>query len=220
MKQVKKHLILSAACLIAAATFVTGQTAIDLAFQGMLSDIQGKRLSNKQFNLSVRVLSVPGHEIMWQRRSAAETDEDGWFGYRIPNISPYLLKDGQMKASVIIQMEFLPDSTTSWMKKGDDFKVSYTLTPTLIDQSIHMKMTRMEGSDLVLHSEEHLCAFKDQYPFAYLTGGFVLTDKPPVSKNSIADLRQWLSPSDQVEPGEGSRGVKGGFPVGGYRKNH
>ena len=125
-----------------------------------------------------------------------------------------------MTAPVIIRMEFLPSYGTSWMRKGDEFLVTYTLTPEQPDQTIHMKMTRMEGSDLVVHSEDHLYAFKDQYPFAYLTGGFVLTDQPPVSEESIADLRQWLSPSGQVERSEGSRGVKGGFPVGGYRKKN
>ena len=216
----KKQFILFAACLIAAAAYVNGQPTIDLAFQGMLSDIQGNQIGNEQFNLSLKILSVPDQEILWQSQSVTETDEGGWFGYSIPDVSQYLLKDGHMKASVIIQMEFLPSSTSSWIRKGDDFMVSYTLSPTLVDESIHMKMTRMEGSDLMVHSEEHLYAFKDQYPFAYLTGGFVMTDQPPVGKNSIADLRQWLSPPDQVDPGARSRGVKGGFPVGGYRKKN
>lgn len=220
MDLIKKHLILVAACLFVTAISVTGQPTIDLAFQGMLTDIQGKRICNEQFNLSLKVLSDPGKKILWQNEKPIETNEEGWFGYSIPGISQFLMQDGQMKAPVIIQMKFLPGSETGWMRKGDDFLVSYTLTPTLVDRSIQMKMTRMEGSDLVIHSEEHLYAFKDQYPFAYLTGGFVMTDQPPVSKNSIADLRQWLLPSGQVEDGATSRGVKGGFPVGGYRKKN
>jgi len=78
----------------------------------------------------------------------------------------------------------------------------------------------MEGSELVVHTENHLFAFKDQYPFAYLTGGFLITDKPPVSTQSISDLQQWLLPVDQDEDGAPSRGVKGGFPAGGYYKKN
>ena len=76
----------------------------------------------------------------------------------------------------------------------------------------------MEGTELDSYSEDHLYAFKDQYPFAYLTGGFLMTDQPPVTEQSIADLKQWLLPDDQNEDGTLSRGVKGGFPAGGYYK--
>jgi hypothetical protein len=220
MDLLKKQFILSLACLIITGISIAAQPTVDLAFQGMLSDIRGNRISSEPFNLLVKVLSIPDKEILWQSQSTATTDEEGWFGYSITDISRYMVKEGEMKIPVIIQMEFLPVSTTSWMSAGDDFMVTYTLSPTMTDQSIQMKMTRMEGSDLVVHSEEHLYAFKDQYPFAYLTGGFVLTDQPPVARNSVEDLRQWLAPPGDTEPGSVSRGVKGGFPVGGYRKKN
>jgi hypothetical protein len=71
-----------------------------------------------------------------------------------------------------------------------------------------------------VHSEEHLFAFKDLYPFAYLTGGFLMTDTPPISAQSLADLREWLTPDALDENDDTSRGVKGGFPVGGYHKKN
>ncbi|HER07470.1 MAG TPA: hypothetical protein ENO20_01040 [Bacteroides sp.] len=216
----KKYRYLFLACLMTAGIPVSAQNGIDLAFQGMLSDVHGNRISNEQFNLSVRVLSVPGSDLLWQSQSVVETDDEGWFGFSIPSISRYLGTNGRMEVPVIIRMEFLSGAGSGWISQGDEFTVTYTLAPVLIDQTTQLTITRMEGSDLMVHSEEHLYAFKDQYPFAYLTGGFILTDEPPVSTAAIQDLKEWLCPPEQMVPGSSSRGVKGGFPVGGYRKKN
>ncbi|MCK4746974.1 MAG: hypothetical protein KAT15_08065 [Bacteroidales bacterium] len=215
----KKQLILVAAVLFGLLVSGTGQTSIDLNYQGMLADIQGNRITKEQFDLSIKVLSEPG-TVLWETKSVMETDEEGWFGFPIRDVSRFLLDEGQIKETIVIRMEFLPNATTKWMRKGDDFMVSYTLKPSLIDDNIQLTMTRMEGSELVIHSEDHLYAFKDLYPFAYLTGGFLLTDKPPVNRSSKDDLRQWLSPDEEMKEGAASRGVKGGFASGGYRKKN
>ncbi len=220
MNLLKKRLVLITAALFTVLTFAAGQPNIDLSFQGMLADIQGNKITNEQFDLNVKLISESDHTIYWETNSSTHTDEEGWFGYTISDISQFLIKDGQIKKAVIIQMEFIPNAMTKWMRKGDDFMVSYTLLPSVVGNDTHMRMTRMEGSDLLIHSEDHLYAFKDQYPFAYLTSGFLLTDQPPVSSNSVADLKQWLSPDNTVEQGAPSRGVKGGFPAGGYRKKN
>ena len=220
MNLLKKQLVLITATLFTMLVFVAGQPNIDLNYQGMLADIQGKKINNEQFDLNVKLMSESDQTIYWETSSSTHTDEDGWFGFTISDISQFLMKDGQIKKAVVIRMEFLPNTMTKWMREGDDFMVSYTLSPTIVNNDIHLKMTRMEGSELVIHSEDHLYAFKDQYPFAYLTSGFLLTDQPPVSSNSVADLKQWLSPDDKVEEGVTSRGVKGGFPAGGYRKKN
>jgi len=50
-------------------------------------------------------------------------------------------------------------------------------------------------------------------------GGFLLSDAPPIDQNSVGDLRQWIVP-DPTDSGAATRGVKGGFPKGGYRKKN
>ncbi len=215
----KKLFIMIAAIVVALGT-VMGQTTYDLNFQGVLTDIQGKSISNEQFDLSVQLRPESGQEVLFEFNSLSKTDENGWFGFPINEISSYILKDGKIANTVVIRMEFLPNENTTWIKEGDDFMVTYKVEPLWIDNSIQLKITRMEGSVLVAHTESHLFAFKDQYPFAYLTGGFLITDKPPVSENSIADLQQWLSPDESDEEGAASRGVKGGFPAGGYYKKN
>jgi len=219
MNLMKKQLILITAAAVGVLVSINAQTNIDLSFTGMLADIQNNRISNEQFDLSLKLLTETG-DLLWEDKSAVETDEEGWFDYSIREISRFLMKDEQIRKTIVIRMEFLPNANTSWMRKGDDFMVSYTLKPMLINNSIQIEMTRMEGSELTEYTDDHLSAFIDQYPFAYLTGGFLLTDKPPMDKNSKEDLKQLISPNPDVEDGAGSRGVKGGFPAGGYRKKN
>lgn len=220
MYHLKKMLLLLLALLPAAGVLVSGQPVLDLVFQGMLNDVNGNPIGNEQFRLSLTLRDDLRQETLWNSQSLTETDEEGWFGYSIPAISRYLVSEDGIGVPVIIQMDFLSGNGTGWISAGDEFTVTYTLTPSIADGSFRVQIQRVEGTELLAHSEEHLYAFKDQYPFAYLTGGFLLTDKPPVETNAIADLRQWLFPDEQLEPGSGSRGVKGGFPVGGYRKKN
>lgn len=216
----KKKLFLMSAAMIAALGILLGQTTYDLNFQGILTDIQGKCINNEQFDLLVQLRPESEQEVLFEFSSSTKTDEEGWFGYTIREMSNFIMKDGIISKTVVIRMEFLPNENTNWIKEGDDFMVTYKVEPVEVDNSIHLKITRMEGSELVVHKENHLFAFKDQYPFAYLTGGFLITDNPPVGNQSIADLRQWLTPDDSDEDGAASRGVKGGFPAGGYYKKN
>ena len=216
----KKKLFLLSALIFAALGTTLGQSAYDLNFQGMLADIEGKSISNEPFELSVQLKTESGQEVLFEFNSSTKTNEEGWFGFTISEISRYLLKDGEISETIVIWMEFLPNENTKWIRNGDDFMVTYTLAPTLVDNSKQLKITRMEGTELMIHSEDHLYVFIDQYPFAYLTGGFLVTDEPPISRQSIADLQHWMVPNDQDEKGAGSRGVKGGFPSGGYYKKN
>ena len=114
-------------------------------------------------------------------------------------------------------MEVLPSANTKWIGEGEEFLVTYTLKPDQESTDPQLRITRLEGSTLVRHSEEHLLAFKDQDPFAYVQGGFLITDTPPVQAESLSDLKLWLSPEEQDAKEGTSRGVKGGFPKGGYK---
>jgi len=212
----KSKIYLLIAVVLSAIGPLLGQPVYDLSFQGMLTDIEGDRIANESFDLTVRLKRVSGSETLFEFSSATNTDQEGWFGFNVSEISRFL-KDGESFSDpVVIRMEFLPSSNTKWIKQGEDFVVHYTLLFRQSEQTVEMEITRMEGSKLLVHTEDHLYAFKDQYPFAYLTGGFLLTDQPPVGDQLINDLKQWLLPEEADEEGAASRGVKGGFPTGGY----
>jgi len=215
MNQKKNCICFLIVMLFSAIGPLVGQAVYDLNFQGLLKDIEGKRIADESFDLSVQVKRASGSETLFEFSSATQSNPEGWFGFNISEISRFLNNGEPFSDPVLIKMELLPNSSTLWIKQGEKFELSYTLSSQQIGQNYEIEMTRMEGSKLLAHSEDHLHAFKDQYPFANLTGGFLLTDQPPLSSEVIKDLKQWILP-EEAEEGAGSRGVKGGFPTGGY----
>ena len=213
MKQ-KRNLLI--ALFISALCPVAGQAVYHLDFQGVLHDIEGNRIANESFNLNVQVKKPSGSDIWFEFSSVTHSDPEGCFGFHISEISRYLTGDDPFSDPVMISLEILPNSETEWIEKGGDFELSYTLSSQTDGQNKDMEMTRMEGSKLVVHSEDHFHAFKDSYPFGYITGGFLLSDEPPSGQELINDLKQWILPESSEEEGAASRGVKGGFPTGGY----
>lgn len=192
------------------------QENYQISFTGKLADFQGEAISNEVFNLSVQLIRESAYEILYEMRTSAFTDEEGWFAYTISEFSPFLLEDSLILHPLRIKMEILPNEDTRWIKEGEGFMVTYTLKAFRVNMDDSFIMTRMEGSTLEKHIEDHLCAFKDQDPFGYLLGGFLLTDQAPLSKESLSNLKEWLSPENPDTDGGASRGVKGGFPAGRY----
>lgn len=193
-----------------------GQAVYDLNFQGLLSDIEGNRIANESFDLRVKLKHASGSEVLFEFSSVTISDQEGWFGFNISEISGFLNASTPFSDPLLIEMEFLPNSSTQWIKQGEDFMLSYTLSSLEKKDQASLEITRMEGSKLMVHAEDHLHAFKDEYPFAYLTGGFLLTDQPPLNEELINDLKKWIVPDESDDEGAASRGVKGGFPTGGY----
>jgi hypothetical protein len=216
MNLLKKWNLISGMLCTCFLASVSGQTEYELTFQGLLADIEGTAIMEDTFTLAIQIHPVNKQNMLYEYTSQAETDGTGWFGFTISNIAEFMMEEDGSWKSIVLQMEFSPNTHTDWIKEGNDFLVNYTLAPSKIAGDL-FQMTRMEGSGLEVYSEEHLHAFRDHYPFAYLTGGFLITDQPPIDSLSITDLRQWLTPTEEDEDAA-SRGIKGGFPVGGYRK--
>ena len=216
MNLIKNKILLLIVVVFSAIGPIWGQAIYDLNFQGVLNDIEGKRIANESFDLSVQLKWVSGSETLFEFSSTTKTDQEGWFGFNISEISRFLKEGEPFSDPILIKMELLPNSSTTWIKQGEDFELSYSLASQQSEQTKEIEMTRMEGSKLTAHSEDHLHAFRDEYPFAYLTGGFLLTDQPPLSNELISDLKHWILPDESEGEGDASRGVKGGFPTGGY----
>jgi hypothetical protein len=216
LNQPRILLLLFALCVVFPPA--SAQASFELCFRGKLADIEGEHISQEHFDLKVQISKKHASEILYAFRTSTYSDEDGWFGFVIPALSGYLPDGNEHMQPLNISLEILPNKDTEWMREGDDFLVSYTLKPYPDSAGSTFVMMRMEGSELQVHSEEHLYAFKDLDPFAYLLGGFLITDHPPLSDQNLMDLQQWLSPDPAGEEGETSRGVKGSFPSGGYYK--
>ncbi len=218
MSLIKRRIITVLMANLLILVSANGQLVYEMKFVGKLIDSQSKPICNEDFDLTVQISKEGVHEILYEVKPSAFSDEEGWFTYTISDISQFLLEDGELKHPLVIKMEILPNARTKWMSEGKDFMVTYTLKPDRDSIDTQLMMTRLEGSTLVKHAEDHLFAFKDQDPFSYLLGGFLITDQPPISDLSVSDLKQWLSPETRDEDGGVSRGVKGGFPAGGYHR--
>lgn len=213
----RKQTTLIIAALFTFLLTTSGQAAIDLNCQGLLTE-GVEKITNEDFDLNVKLISShSGKNELWSYSEATSTDENGWFTFTIPELSQFMELKGNEKDSMVIWIEFQPNSNTKWLSEDEDFLVTYTITASITDDVIKLTLSRMEGAELTTHVEDHLFAYKDDYPFAYLTAGFLLTDAPPLNNTTIDDLRQWISP-ESSETDSISRGVKGGFPKGGYRK--
>jgi hypothetical protein len=199
-------------------TTTSAQLVYEMKFAGKLANIQGKAISSEEFDLSVQLTREGKSPVLFEINTSASTDEEGWFEYSIEDVYPILSEEGELKHTVVIKMEVTPNAKTEWIGEGEGFMVIYTLIPDQDSTESQLMITRLEGSTLVKHNEKHLMAFKDQDPFGYLLGGFLITDQPPIKPESTGDLKQWLAPENQDAEGGASRGVKGGFPSGGYHK--
>jgi len=218
MNLIKEKFCFLIVVVFSAIAPIWGQSGYHLSFQGLLTGIEGERISNEQFDLKVQLKHKSDQDLLFEFDSSVTTDPEGWFGYSIEGISSYILTDGIPGTPLVIKMEFMPNNNTGWIGQNEDFMVTYTLSPYQKENIIEMKIIRMEGSALIAHSEEHFYVFKDQIPFAYLTGGFLIADHHPPDNQLVEDLKIWISPSEEPGPEAVSRGVKGGFPTGGYHR--
>jgi len=200
MSLIKRRIITVLMANLLILVSANGQLVYEMKFVGKLIDSQSKPICNEDFDLTVQISKEGVHEILYEVKPSAFSDEEGWFTYTISDISQFLLEDGELKHPLVIKMEILPNARTKWMSEGKDFMVTYTLKPDRDSIDTQLMMTRLEGSTLVI------------------LGGFLITDQPPISDLSVSDLKQWLSPETRDEDGGVSRGVKGGFPAGGYHR--
>lgn len=205
-------LVLTILCAFTLTAF--GQSQLELNIQGLLSD-KGELIADDQFNLLVNLDSPDAEgEILWSYSEHVSSNASGWFGLSIPEISQYLDIEGDAQAPLRITMKFSPNSNTKWNISGGELVVIYNILPDSGNNPENMKISRDDGVELIAHDQ--FLAFKDIYPYAYLTSGFLFTDTPPVTVEDKENLRQWISP-EPTDP-DSTRGVKGGFPKGGYRK--
>ncbi len=91
MTSLRKQFTLALFTLLFSGILVSGQTNIDLNFQGLLTDADGARIANENFDFTVKLISSePGRGDLWSQSEAISTDENGWLTFFIPEISQYL----------------------------------------------------------------------------------------------------------------------------------
>ncbi|MBN1132763.1 MAG: hypothetical protein JXR52_05865 [Bacteroidales bacterium] len=198
--------------IIAAVTApLKAQKFLQLNYQGILS-AGDERIAQNPFNLNVKVLNQSGDRVLWKETFSLTTDSQGWFGFEINDFDRFFNPESNVSL-LSVKMELAPSVSSTW-KEG--LSVAYSITRLFENDSVFFKISRMDESELTFLEYQDALFYRDMYPFIYLQGGFMLSlDETPDQLNS---LRMSIE-GDSAAAGEKvkSRGLKGGFAVGGYR---
>jgi hypothetical protein len=213
MRNLQKYLLLCLLFLSLNLLDIQAQGTIQLHFEGQMMNISQEAIKSDEFKLVIKIREGMSREAIYELRILKKTDQEGWFGFTIGDFHELLYKD---QASVLtVDLEFYPTPESHWIEQGEDFIVKYDLKKVIRNDSLLIEIERIEGSKgpkLEFFASGERLYFYDTYPFAYLQGGFAFTF---MELNDTGKLRSYISGENEVK----SRGIKGGFPVGGYRKN-
>ena len=144
---------------------------------------------------------------LWESKFLARTDSLGFFGFEIINIDQYFEKTEN--GTILLEVGLLPTANSRWETSGNNFSMSYSIHKIVRNDSILFEITRLVDSQKLPFLEDNgILLLYDEYPFSFLQGGFIISLNR--RDDSLASLKKILT-------GEISRGVKGGFAVGGYR---
>lgn len=194
---------------------LTAQGTLQLNFQGMLMKLEQGRedqiFSSDELELVVLLKEEPSGQTIKETKYSITTDKEGWFGFEIPDFQN-IFGNRTGTSEVTIQMELFPTAISRWASQGNDFMVTYTVKKVPRNDSLLFEITRIDRSILDFSQLDDVLLFTDNYPFLYLKGGFMLSVN--YTEENLVGLRYAISGAEVTK----SRGIKGGFAVGGYQK--
>jgi hypothetical protein len=128
---------------------------------------------------------------------------------------PSIFSDNSSKE--MVDLVIVMSSDGEWLENGR-FLLKYHLTK-LGPESYNI--TRFEGQELNINFKHPIWEFRDLYPLAYLSSKFMISFNPDLTDpDKIIQACYELDPSQNITaPPSKSRGVKGGYAVGGYRSD-
>ena len=215
MKPARMFRLFIALIMVLSVIPVISQGSLQLNFQGMMKDINENIIREDEFDLSVKVLEEPSGKTLWESKYSMKTDNNGWFGFEIDEFESFF--KGEQKEELTVHFGLFPTERSRWIEKDSDFMVTYTIKKVIRNDSLLFTITRLEGTELLFSQFEDVLFFNDSFPFAYLLGGFMLSVN--TTDANLSNLRSVISGDDPAPEEVRSRGMKGGFAVGGYRKN-
>jgi len=187
---------------LAGALQISAQSAVFVEFHAQLTDIEENPITEDSCELMITLVDQLSGETLYTATTHTATDAQGWIGL---DLGKQLIRAG-----LKLQLVFKPTAATKWLEQGDKFSINYRFEKG--NGLNGVAVVRSEGTELELITVNGASIFSDPYPFAYIKGGFLLS-KAPVPEQVLA-LRQKIDAGYELP----SRGVKGGFAVGGYNK--
>lgn len=211
-----KHTI----CLFIFQTLLTGtfwsplfaQDNLEMYFQGLM--ISGGEepdpFGNDEINVALTLQDLELENTLWESKFLTSTDNQGFFGFEIEDINKYFA--GSENGTIILEIGLFPTINSKWETPGNNLSVSYSINKIIRNDSLLFEITRLADSQKLPFSEDNgILLIYDAYPFLFLQGGFII---------SLDRTEECLTSLRKILTGELSRGMKGGFAVGGYRNKN
>ncbi|MEZ5069851.1 MAG: hypothetical protein R2751_02500 [Bacteroidales bacterium] len=217
MKRIARLILVPALFLLSLPLKTLAQTDPDLTFLGLLTDRDGNSLGKETLHVRLQLYPKTSQTPLFASERDAVTDENGWFQLLVEDLLS--CGDGtDFPREITLDLTLVGTKKTTFLAEGEEFQLRYSLVFQGGSENQNPFITRLDGVRLTEHAESELFVCKDEYPFGWVTGGFVWTDRSTVRKQAVKDLQEWIRP--QTEGDGVNRGLKGGFPGGSYKKQN
>jgi len=198
-----------------AVNTATAQGPEAIVFFGTLTS-NDTYLANQGCNIEFSLVSE-AHEPLLVRRVDLSTDSSGHFAFYIRDI-PAVFTSGSRIPSVKIAISIQAADTYALFGK-EGIYVEYTLRKTGLTG---YTIARMDNQEMEHSYDQQVWSFWDINPYTYLTGSFYISFyKNLTDVNRIYQLgweQQQRSVPEVGTLAPKHRGIKGGYAVGGYKK--
>jgi hypothetical protein len=198
-----------------------------IAIESQLTDIEGVFVPDTKVGISLLILNSSG-ESCYENDKTIETDDLGNLKMFIEDV-PVLFADGTGSDPAVIQLTLTSPGNDSWLEE-DIFEVKYLMTIEGSEANPEYTITRMEGQKLNYEYKSDIWKFQDIYPFAYIKSTFLVSFNKEIAdaKSLLMVAHEFFEESaenymegdhmDAEEETAPSRGLKGGFAVGGLNQ--
>jgi hypothetical protein len=194
-------------------TGISGQDPVTIVFSGTFTDIGETIVPAAACDITFSMIQQ--EKILLEQTATVTTDDSGNAAFFVTGI-PEVFNDEELQTvDVIITLRAKEGS--EWMLE-DEFMVKYHLEKAGPDG---YRMIRFEGQRLDYAFSDPVWYFTDVYPFGYLKSKFIVSFSDRISdpESVIAIFNEQIVPSlEAVPPAPVERGLKGGYAVGGFKK--
>ncbi len=223
-----KRIIRKFSLLILAVSLFTvsySQNPSTIILESQLTDIDGEIVQNAALKTSLTIINSAGEQC-FEREEFTTTNNQGIFQLSLQDFAPLFINNFE-SGPVVIQLTIVSNDNGKWLEE-DEFEVKYLLKSEIFDGFMEYSITRMEGQKLNYEYQSDIWMFTDIYYFAYIKTMFLLSFNDDITdpESLLLAAKSMFDKPEAVEADEAiespapppSRGIKGGYAVGGYNK--
>lgn len=189
------------------------QSPVSMIYQGVLNSEGNEAISHKNIMLKITFLTPSNEEITY--KDTLKTDELGSFSYALYDIPKMFNKTGNEIVRANIEIDLLEN--VKGVESITD--VEYSLSKEIQKKQYAYKMVRnSDFKEMYSIQKRDNWGFSDEYPFGHLCSAFKFTTQEGKTEAKNIDVTFDEKKCCIPFPSK-TRGLKGGFAVGGYKTN-